>query len=83
MAKFNYYLSKNPQRGFKVGDKVAIYINVNNEYLTGILRFFEIFSDGIYAVFGDYRAKVEWLLHYLPYMDGVSKPKEVQLSLNF
>ena len=83
MAKFNYYLSKKPQRGFKVGDKVAIYVDVNNEYLTGVLRFFEIFSDGIYAVFGDYRAKIEWLQRYLPYMDGISTPEERQLSLNF
>jgi len=69
MKKFNYFLSKEPHGGFKVGDKVAIYIDINNEYLTGVLRYFEIFSDGIFAVFGDYRAKLECLLMYRPHME--------------
>ena len=42
MATFNYYLSKKPHGGFKVGEKVATYIAVNNEFLTGILRYAEI-----------------------------------------
>lgn len=84
MKKINYYLSTKPHRGFSVGDKVAIYIDVNNEFLTGVLRYFEIFSDGVYAIFGDYRAKLEWLQRYRPYMDGGnSRPDAVQLSLNF
>lgn len=83
MAKFNYYLSKKPHGGFKVGEKVATYIAVNNEFLTGILRYFEVFSDGVYAVFGEYRAKLEWLQAYRPYMDGGSVSNSVQLSINF
>ena len=83
MAKFNYYLSKKPHGGFKVGEKVALFIQVNNEYLTGAIRYFEEFSDGVFAVFGTYRAKVETLQYYHPYMDGCSTQKAVELSINF
>ena len=58
MPRFNYYISKKPHGGFKVGEKVAIFIRVNDEYLTGVLRYFEEFSDGVFAVFGDYRARL-------------------------
>lgn len=85
MKKFNYYLSKNPQRGFKVGDKVALFIQVNNEYLTGAIRYFEIFSEGIYAVFGNYRASLGSLQRYRPFMDGgaLVTANATQLSINF
>lgn len=83
MKKVVYHISKEPQRGFKVGDKVAYYIQANKEYLTGVLRHFEIFSDNIYAVFGNYRAEVKGLQRYLPYMDSRSTPNAVQLSINF
>ena len=66
-----------------MGDKVALFIQVNNEFLTGVLRYFEVFSDGVYAVFGEYRAKLEWLQAYRPYMDGGSTQKAVELSINF
>ena len=83
MTKFNYYLSKKPHRGFSVGQKVAAYIQVNNEYLTGVLRYFEVFSDSVYAVFGNYRIDVRQLLHYIPFMDGCKTQNAVQLSFNF
>lgn len=83
MARFNYYISKKPHGGFKVGEKVAIFIRVNDEYLTGVLRYFEEFSDGVFAVFGDYRARLGDLQYYRPYMDGRSASGAVQLSLNF
>lgn len=83
MTKFNYYLSKEPHNGFKVGQKVAIFIQVNNEYLTGAIRYFEEFSDGAFAVFGEYRAKVETLQRYRPFMDGRNTQNAMELSINF